>query len=109
MSKLNDIVIACKAGIDISINDHKCYYQDVIDWVLEELDHTRIQSPHDLEAIERASIELDIEKHTLLEMIKRDEVVRVHFFPHTPVGSYTVYHYDIDLALDRCLSILRGE
>ena len=29
-------------------------------------------------------------------MVKRNTIVKVQAYPHTPIGCYVVYHYDID-------------
>ena len=58
---------------------------------------------------EQAILE-DIERDDKLDedikakMIELNTIIRIQFYPITPIGSYVVYHYDIDLALDMALS-----
>ncbi len=41
----------------------------------------------------------DVEEDVKQEMIRRDAIVCVQFYPDTPVGFYQIYHYDIDEAI----------
>ena len=41
------------------------------------------------------------------KMIETDTIVNIQFYPKTPVGSYSVYHYDLDMALDLALECLK--
>ena len=42
-------------------------------------------------------------------MIETNTIIDLQFYPHTPVGSYQIYHYDLDKALDEALEILAKE
>lgn len=81
MEKLKELASLCKAGIEISINDHKSYYESVEQYVNEE---------------ERDDIEEDV----FNEMINRDTVVKIKTYAESPVSFFVVYHYDIDMAID---------
>lgn len=39
-------------------------------------------------------------------MIDTDTIIDLQFYPDTPIGSYSVYHYDIDMAIDEALECL---
>ena len=85
MEKLKQLVSKCKASVEISINTHKDYYESVAKHVAKER----------------------VDKDILDVMIAKDTVIAVSFYPDTPIGFYTVYHYDIDLAMDAALNILK--
>ena len=39
-------------------------------------------------------------------MIETDTIVVLQFYPDTPIGSYSIWHHDLDAALDAALSCL---
>jgi len=90
MEKFKELVSLCKASVEISVNDHKDYYESVEQHINEE---------------ERE----DIEKDVFDEMAKRDTVVKVQVYPHTPIGFFVVYHYDIDKAVDIALDAVKND
>ncbi|CAB4128085.1 hypothetical protein UFOVP104_15 [uncultured Caudovirales phage] len=90
MEKFKELVSLCKASIQISVNDHKDYYESVEQHINEE---------------ERE----DIEKDVFDEMVKKDTVVRVQAYPQTPIGFFLVYHYDIDIAIEKVLEAVKED
>ena len=90
MEKFKELVSLCKASVEISVNDHKHYYESVEQHISKEQRE-------------------DIEKEVFEEMVKRDTVVRVQAYPHTPIGFFVVYHYDIDLAVDIALDAVKND
>lgn len=92
MNDLNRLISLCKASISIDINDHTTGYQSVDEYM------------NDMEMCNDGTIS-DINPDVFAEMIKRNTVVRVCFYPDTPVGNYTIYHYDVDEALKIALSV----
>ena len=76
--------------IQIQINDHKSCYQSVTEYF-----NTYIYDNLD-----------DGDFKHLDKMIENDIIIDLTFYPDTPVGSYTIFHYDIDMALDEALEIL---
>jgi hypothetical protein len=89
MEKFKELVSICKASVEISVNDHKDYYESVEEHINEE----------DRE---------DIDREVFEEMVKRDVVVRIQAYPHTPVGFFVVYHYNIDKAVDIALDAVKN-
>lgn len=87
MDKLEKLVSLCKGEVSITINEHRSTY----DTILEFFDDPR--------AGRGVSDEL------IAEMVKRDQVVCVQFYPHTPVGCHRLYHYDIETAIGAALAI----
>lgn len=90
MEKFKELVSLCKASVQISVNEHKDYYESVEQHINEE---------------ERDGIK----KEVFEEMVKRDIVVKVQAYPHTPLGFFVVYHYDIDKALDIALDAVNKD
>ncbi|MCK4814920.1 hypothetical protein KA005_04045 [bacterium] len=89
--KLKRIFERCKCGVYLIVNQHRDYHQTAED-KLKELDL--------LEATD------DIDPEVRRIMIETNTVVDLQFYPDTPVGSYSVYHYDIDAAIDEALECL---
>ena len=89
MKKFKELVSLCKASVEISVNDHKDYYESVEQHINEK---------------ERENIKKDI----FDEMVKRNTIVKVQAYPHTPIGCYVVYHYDIDMAVDITLDDVKN-
>lgn len=89
MEKFKELVSLCKASVEISVNSHKDYYESVEQYVDEDVK--------------------DIDKDVFDEMVKRDIVVKVQAYPNTPVGFYTIYHYDIDKAIDIALHTVKND
>ncbi len=88
MNKLNKIKDMCKSSVSVGINCHKDVYESVAQHINGDID--------------------EIDTGVLSKMIELDTVIEIRFYPDTPIGFYTVYHYDLDIALDKCLSILNN-
>jgi hypothetical protein len=84
--KIQKILERCKCSFTIEVNDHRDVYETVETYVSSE----------------------DISPEVLAEMIAKDTVVRVQFYPDTPVGFYVIYHHDLDAALNEAIQIIEG-
>ena len=89
MDKLQKLISLCKCGVHLTVNAQRDYYA------------TAEQHLNDLFSLECPP---DIEPEVYNEMIKTDIIVELHFYPDTPIGSYSVYHYDLDSALNEALA-----
>lgn len=89
MEKIKKLVSLCKAGVILEVNENRNYYQSVNDYI------------HSIQDEEEISQEI-IDK-----MIELNTVVSLQFYPDTPIGSYTIWHYDIDMAIDEALGIIK--
>ena len=47
-----------------------------------------------------------IEADVLQKMIETDTIVRLQFYPLTPIGFYVIFHYDVERAIEQALAIL---
>ena len=88
MNKLNELIKLCKYGVHITINNHRDYYETVD----EHFSRIFIDEIND--------IPVNIYK----KMIELNTIVKIQFYPTTPIGSYTIYHYDIDEAINEALN-----
>jgi hypothetical protein len=87
MDKLLRLVSLCKCGVYVSINEHRDTYQTAGSR-LDEMAHVEVDEP------------------VREEMVRRDTMVVVQFYPDTPVGYYAVAHYDLETAIDLALLTL---
>jgi hypothetical protein len=92
MEKLKKLIGACKADIDININNHKSSYETVEQY---------FQFPTRKDDVE------DINIDVLEKMKELDIIIELQFYPNTPIGSYKIYHYDVEKAIDEALEILK--
>lgn len=95
MKKLKELLSKCEASVSISVNQHRDYYQSVEDYIKER-------------ALMDEDLINEIGQDVYEEMKKTNTVVEIQAYPDTPVGSYIVFHYDIDEALDIMLSCVNG-
>ncbi len=85
------LLARCKCGVFLIVNEHRDYYE------------TAEQKLEELEAMEcPPNIDADVRK----VMIETDTIVSLQFYPDTPIGSYSIYHYDVDAAIERALRCL---
>lgn len=89
---MKDILRRCKCGVFFTSNEHKNYYEKVEDWLVEQME-------------EQSDID-EVGKEVWDEMIKRDNVLVLQFYTHTPVGFYKIFHYDYDELIKQANNIL---
>ena len=88
--KLARLIARCKAGVRVTINEHRNYYESA-EHFLSERDA-------------RGDQPLEIDSEVRAQMIATNTIVNLHFYPDTPVGFYEIWHYDLDAALDEALA-----
>ncbi len=91
--KLKELISKCKCGVFITVNQHRDYYQTAEESLEEAMGH---ECPPEIED--------DIRRM----MIETDTIVEIQFYPDTPIGSYNIWHYDLDTALTQALALLPG-
>ena len=80
----------CKGSVSISQNNHRDYYQSIPDYLEDQIQNG------------------EVDKDVLEEMVKRDTLICVHVYPDTPVGFYSVYHYDLETAIDLIIGYVKN-
>lgn len=89
MEKLQKLLDKCKCGVHLTVNQHRDYYQTAEEELKEKEGY---ECPPEIEPEVRAV------------MIEKNIIIDLQFYPHTPIGSYSIYHYDLDMALDEALA-----
>ena len=91
MDKLKTLLARCKCGLFLTVNEHR----DSYDSAEETLDDARgYECPPNISDDVRAV------------MIETDTIIRLQFYPDTPISSYEVWHHDLDAALDAALGCI---
>lgn len=88
-AKITKLAERSKAGVFLRINAHKIYY-DTAKAAIDELSEDG-ENPSD-----------EIKN----EIIKRDMLVDLQFYPDSPGGFFRIIHYDIDMALDQAFECI---
>ena len=96
MTKLKELISLCKASVTISTNNHKDNYQTIDDYV------------NDLIFINEDIIS-EIGNDVYEKMIELDTIIVIYAYPLTPIGSYIIYHYDVDEAIDIALRLVKQD
>lgn len=94
MEKLIKIMSLCKCSISLVINNHRDTHSSVSECIedLMSLGLTTEDLPDDI----------------VSEMIRLDTIIDLQFYPNNSVGFFVLFHYDLDLILDRALIILNS-
>lgn len=89
---MKEILQRCKCGVFFTANEHKDYYVEAEQWLIDAC-----QNQEDVD---------EIGKNVWEEMIKRDNILTLQFYPNTPIGFYRIYHYDYDELIKKAKEIL---
>ncbi len=91
MDKLMELLGRCKCGVYLTVNEHRDYYQTAAQALVEA---DRFECPPQIAPDVKA------------QMIETNTIVRLQFYPDTPIGFYSIWHHDLDAALDAALACL---
>lgn len=91
MNKLKQLISKCKCGVFLSVNEHRDYYQTAKQSLEEKDGHECLP---------------EIAPEIRSAMIDTDTIIYLQFYPRTPVGSYSIYHHDLESALNEALDVL---
>lgn len=89
---MKEILVKCKCGVFFTANEHRDYYEKAEEWLIGQM-----QDQEDID---------EISKEVWEEMIKRDNVLVLQFYPNTPIGFYKIFHYDYDELIKKAKEIL---
>lgn len=92
MDNLKKLMAKCRCSVSVTVNDHRNYYD------------TAAQA---LKEAEEYECPPKIEPEVREKMIATDTIVKVQFYPDTPIGSYCIWHHDLDAALVIALSCFK--
>ena len=90
--ELLELTSLCKAGVYISVNEHRNIYQSAEE-ALENLSDDEPCCDGDIWA----------------RIVETDTLVDVQVYPDTPIGFYKVIHYDLKTAISRVLAAIKAD
>lgn len=90
-TKIKKLLDSCKCGVYIQVNEYRDIYRTIKEW---------------LDDLTRGECPLEISQDVRDKMIETNTIINIIFYPNTPVGSHSVYHYDLEAALDLALECL---
>jgi len=88
---MKDIIAQCKCGVFLTVNEHRDYYETAEEALEKSKGH---ECPP------------EIEEEVRKEMIRRDTIIKLQFYPITPIGFYEIWHYDYDELIKKAKEIL---
>ena len=90
---LIELINLCKCSVTLEVNDHRDYYQTILEYIDDNCSNKSIwnETPEEVKKI----------------MIETDTLIELQFYPNTPIGFYRVYHYDVNQAISEALNILK--
>jgi hypothetical protein len=88
---IQDVMDRCKCGVYLRVNEHKDHYETAAEYLENEGERHKgpIATPE-----------------VILKMIDLDVVIELQFYPRNPIGSHTVYHYDLQGVMIEALRVL---
>lgn len=95
MNKLALIQEKCQCSVSISINNYRDCYQSIQEGI------------DDINQILNSCGSKLLSEEIVNKMIEHNTIIDLQFYPNTPVSSYSIYHYDLETALDEALEILK--
>jgi hypothetical protein len=84
---VGQLISRCKCGVYLTVNQHRDYYQSASER-LKELKEQR-------------EVWEELEPEIEAKMIETNTIIELHFYPRTPIGSFSIFHYDLQAALDQ--------
>ena len=89
MEKFKKLVSLCNNSVEISVNNHRDFYQTAE------------------ECIDEMELRQYASENVINNMIELNTIVGVIAYPNNAIGSHRVYHYDIDMAMDEMLELMK--
>ena len=91
MNKLKELMSRCTCSVHVTVNEHRDYYNTAA----EHLEEAKgLECPP------------SISDEVRTKMVETDTIIKLQFYPDTPIGSYEIWHHDLDAALDEALACL---
>lgn len=91
MDKLLKLISMCKCGVYLTVNEHRDCYKT---------------AAQELEEAKGYECPPEINESVRQKMIDTNTIITLQFYPDTPIGSYGIWHYDLEKALNESLECL---
>ncbi len=97
MDKLKELLSMCKCSVQIEVNSHRDYY-DTIDKAIADIEK---------EGGPARGTQEKLSDEVKAGMKRTETIIYLHYYPRTPIGFHSFYHYDIDLALQEAIDSIK--
>lgn len=87
--KLKKLIEQTKCSITLEINNHRDYYMSVEEYMND---------------LPNSGYKVDINEEVYNKMVAIDTIIELQVYPRTPVSSYKIYGYDLDMVLNEALN-----
>jgi hypothetical protein len=91
--KMELLIEKCKYSVSLTVNSHRDNYESVEEW----FNSNPIQE----------DFKTDIEPEVYEKMKELDTIVELQIYPTSAVGFYLIFHYNLELALDKALETFK--
>jgi len=91
LNNMDEIIKRCKFGVYLTVNEHRDYYSTASTFI----DATN----------ERAG-RAEIDEELATRLIEADTIVRLQFYPDTPVGFYLIYGTTLEEVVSEAKKLL---
>lgn len=88
MEKLLELIGLCKCSVTIWCNEYKDMYSDI---------HQGI-----------ADVDDELSDEIEAGMVETGNIYHIICFPLTPIGSFDIWHYDLEKAVDEAIKEIKG-
>ncbi len=99
MEKLKELISKCGGSVSININEHKDCYETVEQSIKNKA------SCSGTSTFNYVKEEIGIDVYN--KMVEKDYIIDIYFHPNNSVGFYNVTHYDLDMCIDKCLTVFK--
>ncbi|QFR59811.1 hypothetical protein VOWphi5012_027 [Vibrio phage phi50-12] len=87
----------CKGGVSIEFNPQYSNYESIQKYL------------EDIAMVQNIELSELIDDETLRGITKANELIELHMYPDTPVGSYKLYHWNIGSIVDQAITLLEKD
>jgi hypothetical protein len=94
MSDLHKLLARCKASVTLRVNAHRDIYESAEAYLIRAAEQNQDEPLAEPDVVE--------------EMIERDTIIELLVYPDTPIGSYSIWHYDVDAAINEALECVEN-
>ena len=87
----------CKGGVSIEFNPQYSNYESIQKYL------------EDIAMVQNVKLSELIDDETLRGITKADQLIELHMYPDTPIGSYKLYHWDIGAIVKQAITLLEKD
>ncbi|MCP4181423.1 MAG: hypothetical protein GY756_26980 [bacterium] len=98
MNNTEELTSICKNSLSIHVNENRSYHEDVKEYIMNKCASNEDDFHKEIK---------DIGTDIYNKIIELNNVVVITAYPRNSVGCYTIYHYDINKAINIMIEICK--